>query len=306
MHSSMERPSRESSLTMRASPSRSSSRDGCNAATASSSGKAPFAGPIGGARDLPFPSAFLRSLNRDRQPGRSPDPLPPGDLAPGRINSLNMHRQQPHRRNSAVDDAGAVRGPIPFRSGEKAVSDNPSPTTQRSSAAWQSGPDHGISTGRDHSEITEGQRPTHRNSGAPGKKSDAHARGENADILCSCPQSRCAFHNCDQPGHRQEVSALALHLVQASLVYVNTRMVQSVLGDLGWAARLSSDDLRGLETVIYTHINPYLWPLRGRSRPAHRLQEKGRMSVIMGILIVTSRMNTPRQRFAVHFGWFPG
>ena len=38
---------------------------------------------------------------------------------------------------------------------------------------------------------------------------------------------------------------------------------RSVLGDLGWAARLSSDDLRGLETIIYTHINPYLWPLRG-------------------------------------------
>ena len=107
-------------------------------------------------------------------------------------------------------------------------------------------------------------------------------------------------------GTDQEVSALALHLVQASLVYVNTRMVQSVLGDLGWAARLSSDDLRGLETVIYTHINPYLWPLRGRSRPAHRLQEKGWMSVIMGILIVTCRMNTPRWRFAVHFEWFTG
>ena len=30
------------------------------------------------------------------------------------------------------------------------------------------------------------------------------------------------------------------------------------------------------------------------------------MSVIMGILIVTFRMNTPRRRFAVHFGWFPG
>ena len=48
----------------------------------------------------------------------------------------------------------------------------------------------------------------------------------------------------------QETSALALHLVQASLVYVNTRMVQSVLGDRVWAARLSSDDLRGLSPLI--------------------------------------------------------
>ena len=44
---------------------------------------------------------------------------------------------------------------------------------------------------------------------------------------------------------------------QASLVYLNTRMVQSVLGDPVWAARLSSDDLRGLSPLIYTHINPH-------------------------------------------------
>ena len=55
----------------------------------------------------------------------------------------------------------------------------------------------------------------------------------------------------------QETSALALHLVQASLVYINTRMVQSVLADPDWASRLSSDDLRGLSPLIYTHINPY-------------------------------------------------
>ena len=53
----------------------------------------------------------------------------------------------------------------------------------------------------------------------------------------------------------QETSALALHLVQASLVYVNTRMVQSVFGDPGWAAKLSSDDLPGLSPLICTHIN---------------------------------------------------
>ena len=55
----------------------------------------------------------------------------------------------------------------------------------------------------------------------------------------------------------QETSALALHLVPASLVYVNMCMVQSVLGDPVWAAKLSSNDLRGLSPLIYTHINPY-------------------------------------------------
>ena len=34
-------------------------------------------------------------------------------------------------------------------------------------------------------------------------------------------------------------------------------MVQSVLADPDWVARLSSDDLRGLSPLIYTHINPY-------------------------------------------------
>lgn len=55
----------------------------------------------------------------------------------------------------------------------------------------------------------------------------------------------------------QEVSALALHLVQASMVYVNTRMVQSVLRASDWAARLSPEDYRGLTPLIYAHINPY-------------------------------------------------
>jgi len=55
----------------------------------------------------------------------------------------------------------------------------------------------------------------------------------------------------------QEISALALQLVQASMVYVNTRMVQSVLRDPAWMARLSPEDYRGLTPLIYAHINPY-------------------------------------------------
>ncbi len=55
----------------------------------------------------------------------------------------------------------------------------------------------------------------------------------------------------------QEISAHALHLLQASLVYVNTRMVQSVLSEPNWASRLSERDYRGLSPLIYSHINPY-------------------------------------------------
>lgn len=55
----------------------------------------------------------------------------------------------------------------------------------------------------------------------------------------------------------QEISALSLHLLQASLVYVNTCMVQSVLSDPVWADRLAAEDCRGLTPLIYSHINPY-------------------------------------------------
>ena len=55
----------------------------------------------------------------------------------------------------------------------------------------------------------------------------------------------------------QEVSAHALHLLQASLVYVNTRMVQSILANPEWAAKLTPEDYRGLSPLIYSHINPY-------------------------------------------------
>jgi TnpA family transposase len=55
----------------------------------------------------------------------------------------------------------------------------------------------------------------------------------------------------------QEIAAHALHLLQASLVYVNTRMVQSVLRDPAVADKLSSEDYRGLTPLTYAHINPY-------------------------------------------------
>lgn len=55
----------------------------------------------------------------------------------------------------------------------------------------------------------------------------------------------------------QEISALALHLLQASLVYVNTRMLQAVLVEPKWAVRMTEEDHRGLTPLIYSHVNPY-------------------------------------------------
>jgi hypothetical protein len=55
----------------------------------------------------------------------------------------------------------------------------------------------------------------------------------------------------------QEISVLALHLLQLSLVYVNTLMVQRVLADRAWRRRLTVEDRRGLTPLFYLHINPY-------------------------------------------------
>ncbi len=55
----------------------------------------------------------------------------------------------------------------------------------------------------------------------------------------------------------QEAAALALHLLQASLVYVNTLMLQQILAEPGWLERMTPADFRALSPLIYHHINPY-------------------------------------------------
>lgn len=55
----------------------------------------------------------------------------------------------------------------------------------------------------------------------------------------------------------QELAMLCLHLLQISLVYVNTLMIQSVLADSRWMKRMQSEDWRALTPLIWQHINPY-------------------------------------------------
>ncbi len=50
---------------------------------------------------------------------------------------------------------------------------------------------------------------------------------------------------------------LSLHLLQVSLVYINTLMLQQVLEEPIWSQRLTSDDRRALTPLIYGHVNPY-------------------------------------------------
>jgi hypothetical protein len=48
-----------------------------------------------------------------------------------------------------------------------------------------------------------------------------------------------------------------LHLLQVSLVYVNTLMIQQVLMEPVWRGRLTAVDLRALSPLKWQHINPY-------------------------------------------------
>ncbi|WAP53488.1 Tn3 family transposase [Streptomyces sp. S465] len=55
----------------------------------------------------------------------------------------------------------------------------------------------------------------------------------------------------------QEVSMLALHLLQAALVHVNTLLLQEVLAEPKWADKLTDADRRALSPLFWTHVNPY-------------------------------------------------
>ena len=50
---------------------------------------------------------------------------------------------------------------------------------------------------------------------------------------------------------------LCLHLLQSSLVYINTLMIQHVLADEGWSERMTPRDLGALSPLLTQHINPY-------------------------------------------------
>lgn len=54
-----------------------------------------------------------------------------------------------------------------------------------------------------------------------------------------------------------EVAMLCLHLVQISMVYINTLLIQDLLSEPEWKEKLTADDVRALTPLIYNHINPY-------------------------------------------------
>jgi TnpA family transposase len=55
----------------------------------------------------------------------------------------------------------------------------------------------------------------------------------------------------------QEIAMLSLHLLQVSLVYINTLMIQQVLAEPAWQGRLVAADLRALTPLLWAHVNLY-------------------------------------------------
>jgi hypothetical protein len=56
-----------------------------------------------------------------------------------------------------------------------------------------------------------------------------------------------------RPGNPDAVATL----LQVSLVYVDTLMIQQVLAEPEWRSRLTEVDLRALSLLNWQHINPY-------------------------------------------------
>lgn len=52
----------------------------------------------------------------------------------------------------------------------------------------------------------------------------------------------------------QELSMLCLHLLQVSLIYINTLMLQEILSEPAWSERMTPEDWRGLNPLGHTHV----------------------------------------------------
>ncbi|MFJ4790817.1 Tn3 family transposase [Streptomyces sp. NPDC088794] len=55
----------------------------------------------------------------------------------------------------------------------------------------------------------------------------------------------------------QEMFVLCRRILQTALVYVNTLMLQDVLGEPEWADPLTPADRRGLTPLFWSHVRPY-------------------------------------------------
>jgi len=55
----------------------------------------------------------------------------------------------------------------------------------------------------------------------------------------------------------QEISMLALHLIQNCMIYINTLMIQQLLAQPHLQGKLTLRDYAALTPLIWEHVNPY-------------------------------------------------
>lgn len=55
----------------------------------------------------------------------------------------------------------------------------------------------------------------------------------------------------------QELGMLALHILQAAIVYINTLMIQDLLAEPDWSDILTDHDRRALTPLFWAHVQPY-------------------------------------------------
>jgi len=54
-----------------------------------------------------------------------------------------------------------------------------------------------------------------------------------------------------------ELAMLCLHLLQVSMVYINTLMLQQVIQQSDWLQKMQVEDKRAITPLLHEHINPY-------------------------------------------------
>ncbi len=54
-----------------------------------------------------------------------------------------------------------------------------------------------------------------------------------------------------------ELHMLCLHILQLSMVYINTLLLQQILIESDWLPRMTTADKRAISPLLTEHINPY-------------------------------------------------
>ena len=74
----------------------------------------------------------------------------------------------------------------------------------------------------------------------------------------------------------QEVTMLALHLLQNALVYINTLMIQRVLSEPAWATRLTPEDFRAPHAPhLWVHQSVWNFSIRHEDTPESGTPRRG-------------------------------